>query len=435
MADSMRLSDSGVFSATLFSADGNLSTKLLLRAAADDAAAPAWRMQLTQRQTSNDFAISRLVLPATAAAVVRQLDAKLLPANTQVLRAESGDSQWWSEVEIREAPFRLRLFVGRGVTTHRKDLSPSVVFNGGGLLRFAGSDASLTSALRTSCAPGVGRSFADTQPDGCTAVAADVSFPSALEAFGLPERASPLVLQPTVQQTGPPTVDAHVDAAAGTATSTATVTAAITAAAAVTATPTALRFAPLNAADGRPREPYRLFNLDVFKYGPGDPVPLYGALPFVLAHGAHAAAGALWLNAAETHMDLWRGPTAVMTADASSGHGLGTAWLSEGGAVELLLFAGPTARHVLRQLALTTGRPPMPPLWSLGYHQSHWNVKTQEQMASLDRNFDRHGIPLDVGWLDIEHTGAQCHRRHQRAATCPRLCARAPHRMRCRRHA
>ena len=56
------------------------------------------------------------------------------------------------------------------------------------------------------------------------------------------------------------------------------------------------------------RDPYRLFNLDVFRYGPGDPVPLYGSLPYLLAHRAGGgAAGALWLNAADTHVDIWRG--------------------------------------------------------------------------------------------------------------------------------
>ena len=126
----------------------------------------------------------------------------------------------------------------------------------------------------------------------------------------------------------------------------------------------------------------------VCRYGPGDPVPLYGALPYILTHGASSAAGVLWLNAADTHVDIWRGRTDASAAEeggsgdgAGSGDGVGSAWLSEGGAMELLFFAGPTARHVLRQLAVTTGRPPLPPLWSLGYHQSHWNVKTQQQVT------------------------------------------------------
>ena len=262
VAGSMTLSETGVFSAQLFSAVGNSSATLLLRAAADDIAAPAWRMQILQRSASNAFAISRLVLPATAAAPVRQLDAASQPAGAHVVRAESGDGQWWSDVEIRESPFRLRLFVGRaGASARQMLMAPSVVFNGGGLLRFASADASLGSAVRASCAPGVSRGGTDRQPDGCTAIAADVTFPTALEAYGLPERAAPLVLQPTVTPATPPppTVDASVDAA--------TATAAATAAASSSAT-AALRFSPLAATDGSSRETYRLFNLDVFKCAP-----------------------------------------------------------------------------------------------------------------------------------------------------------------------
>jgi alpha-glucosidase (family GH31 glycosyl hydrolase) len=375
--------DNGVLAAEI-KQDGNVSVavSLLLRAAADDSAAPAWRLQILHRHASNDFAISRLVLPPTAAA---PLSLSLLSPGLHTVRAQGGEG-WWSEVELQESPFRLRLFVGHG---SERPAIPSAVFNGGGLLRFAASDPS-ASELRTTCTRR--GSSADSMPDGCTAVAADVVFPGALEAFGLPERAAPLALAPTVEVT----IHAEVTTEAGGG-----------------ATPTAdgsdadeesgggggasrhrrLRFAALG-------NPYRLFNLDVFKYGPGDPVSLYGSLPYVLAQGAAGrAAGVLWLNAADTHVDVWKG-----AVDAAAGPGIGSGWLSEAGAVELLLFGGPSSGHVLRQLALTTGRPPMPPLWSLGYHQSHWNIKSQMQASALDRNFDRHGIPLDCLWLDIEHT-------------------------------
>ena len=29
---------------------------------------------------------------------------------------------------------------------------------------------------------------------------------------------------------------------------------------------------------------------------------------------------------------------------------------------------------------------------------------SQAQVSALDNNFDRHAVPLDVVWLDIEHT-------------------------------
>ena len=80
-----------------------------------------------------------------------------------------------------------------------------------------------------------------------------------------------------------------------------------------------------------------------------------------MAHGVESAAAVLWLNAADTYVDVWEGEAMAMADE-----GIGSAWLSEGGGLELLMLGGPTSRAVLRQLAFTTGRPPMPPLWSLG---------------------------------------------------------------------
>ena len=382
----------------------NSSATLLFRAAADahGDSAPVWKLQMllttAAARSSNGFAVSRLVLPRLPAAPVNMREVR---AGVHVLRAEG--SVWWSELELRASPLRVRLHVGQPGDSATGPAQ--IVFNGNGLLRFAASDAldepsSGRSGFGAAAAcQAVGRAptrdgNVDSVPHGCTAVSADVSFPGALEAFGLPERAAPLALRPTVQKVRRQVVDA--------ATTGSTEAPAVAEDAAV--------LAPMQEGDGRgERQPYRLFNLDVFKYEPYTPVSLYGALPFVMAHGPRRAAAAVWLNAADTYVDLWHGEADGELADEDSveGGGVGTAWLSEGGAIELLLLGGPSARVVLRQLALSTGRPPMPPLWSLGYHQSHWNIKSQAQAAALERNFDRHGVPLDGLWLDIEHTSGK----------------------------
>ena len=390
----------------------NSTITLLLRAAADDTSAPSWRFQLLQHHASNVSPSRGSCCLQPRRAPQRLLDAALQPPGTQAVRA-GGDGQWWSEVEIREAPFRLRLFVGHGGAGGRAAaIARAVHCLQRRAAALAGSDASASAELSATCAPGDAYGAADTQPDGCTVVAADVTFPRALEAFGLPERAAPLVLQPTVE----PAFGARVDAASGSASDV-----------------TPLRFNPLADEYGRPREPYRSQPgcLQVRARRSG---ALYGALPYVMAHGVTSAAGVLWLNAADLTSTCGTGSCGARrrgrrrrrrrrrrrssgaggsgaggsgaggSGAGGSGRGLGTAWLSEGGAIELLLFGGPSAKAVLRQLALTTGRPPMPPLWSIGYHQSHWNLKSQGQVAALDRNFDRHGVPLDAAWMDIEHT-------------------------------
>ena len=52
----------------------------------------------------------------------------------------------------------------------------------------------------------------------------------------------------------------------------------------------------------------------------------------------------------------------------------------------------------------TTGKPALPPLFALAYHQSRWNYNDQDDVAFVDQKYDEVDIPLDVIWLDIEHT-------------------------------
>lgn len=51
-------------------------------------------------------------------------------------------------------------------------------------------------------------------------------------------------------------------------------------------------------------DPYRLYNLDVFEYEVNELMSLYGAVPFLLAHNMEHSLGMLWLNAAETWVDI-----------------------------------------------------------------------------------------------------------------------------------
>jgi alpha 1,3-glucosidase len=83
-------------------------------------------------------------------------------------------------------------------------------------------------------------------------------------------------------------------------------------------------------------DPYRLYNLDVFEYELDNPMALYGAIPFVSTRGAYGLLGwisltflrflfqmmshdvgrttaILWLNTAETFIDVGEGKEGVRT--------------------------------------------------------------------------------------------------------------------------
>jgi len=147
--------------------------------------------------------------------------------------------------------------------------------------------------------------------------------------------------------------------------------------------------------EGAYKEPYRLYNLDVFEYELNEPMALYGAVPLIIAHGVASGTtvGMLWLNPTETWIDV--NGTRVPTQ---------TRWTSEDGIVDVWLLPGPTPQLVFEQYARVTGKMPLPPKFAIAYHQCRWNYRDERDVAEVDAQFDSSDFPYDVIWLDIEHT-------------------------------
>ena len=53
---------------------------------------------------------------------------------------------------------------------------------------------------------------------------------------------------------------------------------------------------------------------------------------------------------------------------------------------------------------MLSGVSPLPPLFSLGYHQCRWNYLTQLETQEVSDLMSKHEIPCDSIWLDIEYT-------------------------------
>lgn len=188
----------------------------------------------------------------------------------------------------------------------------------------------------------------DPKVRGPESVGADASFPFAEHIYGIPERTAQFSLQDTVDVEG-------------------------------------------NVLS----EPYRMYNLDVFEFELDKPFGLYGSIPFVMARKGKDTVGMLWLNAAETYVDV-RG--------SKEGEGKKTHWYSESGIIDIFLMHGPRAADVFQQYIRLTGAPAIPQRFALGYHQCRWNYRDEQDAKAVDAGFDERDIPYDVLWLDIEHT-------------------------------
>lgn len=159
-------------------------------------------------------------------------------------------------------------------------------------------------------------------------------------------------------------------------------------------------------------DPYRLYNLDVFQYELNERMALYAAVPFVMAHKADATVGMLWLNAAETWIDVKKSGTGGGGVMETLGFGsseekvpeISTHWISESGIIDTFVMLGSSPKQVSNQYSRLTGVTPLPPFFSLGYHQCKWNYRDESDVADVNAKFDEYDIPADVIWLDIEHT-------------------------------
>lgn len=71
------------------------------------------------------------------------------------------------------------------------------------------------------------------------------------------------------------------------------------------------------------------------------------------------------------------GMDAVLTNDTVS-------FRVTGGVLDLYIFLGPTPMEVLEQYTRLFGRPAMPPLWALGFHQSKYGCSLPPKHLGLE---------------------------------------------------
>jgi alpha 1,3-glucosidase len=198
----------------------------------------------------------------------------------------------------------------------------------------------------------------DSKPRGPEAVALDINFPGYQHVYGVAEHAGPLSLKET------------------------------------------------RGGDGKYSDPYRLYNADVFEYETDNPMTLYGAIPFMQAQKKHSTVGVFWLNAAETWIDITKATTSANPLSLGIGGSTTTQthWISESGLLDVFVFLGPTPQDVIGAYGELTGYTELPQHFSIAYHQCRWNYVTDSDVKDVDRKFDKHNIPYDVIWLDIEYT-------------------------------
>ncbi|CEP63003.1 glucan 1,3-alpha-glucosidase ROT2 LALA0_S07e00210g [Lachancea lanzarotensis] len=149
----------------------------------------------------------------------------------------------------------------------------------------------------------------------------------------------------------------------------------------------------LRLKDTSEGDPYRLFNVDVFEYNLNAKTPMYGSIPFMIGINPNFAAGIFWVNSADTWIDI-----EYTTGDTR------THWISENGVIDVIIFLADKPLDITTAYTEITGKPQLPLISSIGYHQCRWNYNDESDVLTVDSQMDKAGIPYDFIWLDLEYT-------------------------------
>lgn len=189
--------------------------------------------------------------------------------------------------------------------------------------------------------------FTDSKPRGPESVGVDISFPSASQLHGIPERTVSFDIPDTLELDSSPISD-----------------------------------------------PFRFYNLDIPFYLLENPIGLYGCIPLLIARNDGKAVGTFWHNTSETYVDV-----ATVSPNQKNTH-----WFSESGLVDFFILPGHTPAQVYSQYLSLTGAPAFQQKFVLGYHQCRYSYVDEHDVRIVDAELDKHDIPYDVMWLDIGHT-------------------------------
>ncbi|MBL0342488.1 MAG: DUF4968 domain-containing protein [Bacteroidetes bacterium] len=125
--------------------------------------------------------------------------------------------------------------------------------------------------------------------------------------------------------------------------------------------------------------------------------PLYRNIPFYYGLHDGMGYGIFFDNSFQTFFDFGH-----ENANVAS-------FWAEGGEMSYYFIAGPELIAVAENFTLLTGRPELPPLWSLGYHQSKWSYFPESKVWEIAYEFRNRKIPCDVIHLDIDYMdGFRC---------------------------
>lgn len=137
---------------------------------------------------------------------------------------------------------------------------------------------------------------------------------------------------------------------------------------------------------------------DYIMWNTDDPTPhtdthksLYKSIPFFMTLKKDCCYGIFFDNTFTTYFDMGKESDDYFF------------FASDNGNLDYYFFAGNSLKDVEQKYTYLTGTTPLPQKWTLGYQQSRWSYKTDEEVRELVKTFREKSIPLDAVHLDIDY--------------------------------
>ncbi len=135
---------------------------------------------------------------------------------------------------------------------------------------------------------------------------------------------------------------------------------------------------------------FEMWGADHYKFTP-DSDPLYKNIPFFLCLNQGTQYGIFFDNTMRSYFDFGKERKDRLLFGA------------DGGVMDYYFICGEDALDTVRLYTRLTGLPPLPPLWTLGYHQSKWSYYPEKNVMDLAQEMRTRHIPCDAIHLDIHH--------------------------------
>lgn len=138
----------------------------------------------------------------------------------------------------------------------------------------------------------------------------------------------------------------------------------------------------------RREQAFSLWNTDAYRFQESTD-PLYKSIPFFLTYKAGVTLGVLLDNTWRTSFDFGKELPNIYSFGAVNGP------------LNYYIIYGPSPKQVVESYAWLTGKPPLPPRWTLGFQQSRYSYESQARVMEIANHLRADHIPADAIYLDI----------------------------------